>query len=152
MPTPELVSDGIFRVEDGRPILLGSRCITCSNHMFPRQSGCPRCLSIEQADIDLATRGRLWAWTVQAFPPKSPPYLGRIGDDFVPFGVGYVELAGQLRVESRLTVADPKLLRSGMEMELVLDSLVASTDGTEILTFAFSPVEHHFNGREMIDD
>ena len=37
-------------------------------------------------------RGRLWAWTTQDFPPPSPPYAGPTGEDFVPFGVGYVEL------------------------------------------------------------
>ena len=66
----------------------------------------------------LARRGRLWAWTTQAFPPPSPPYAGPAGKDFVPFGVGYVELPGEVKVETRLTEADPDVLRTGMEMEL----------------------------------
>ena len=41
----------------------------------------------------LARRGTLWAWTTQSFPPP-PPYAGPTGKDFVPFGVGYVELPG----------------------------------------------------------
>ena len=55
----------------------------------------------------LARRGRLWAWTTQDFPPPSPPYAGPTGKDFVPFGVGYVELPGEVKVETRLTEADP---------------------------------------------
>ena len=47
--------------------------------------------------------GRLWAWTTQEFPPPSPPYTGPTGDDFVPYGVGYVELGDEVRVETRLT-------------------------------------------------
>ena len=67
----------------------------------------------------LARRGRLWAWTTQDFPPPSPPYAGPTGSDFVPFGVGYVELPGEVKVETRLTESDPDVLAPGMEMELV---------------------------------
>ncbi len=67
----------------------------------------------------LARRGRLWAWTTQDFPPPSPPYAGPTGKDFVPFGVGYVELPGEVKVETRLTEADPERADAGMEMELV---------------------------------
>jgi uncharacterized OB-fold protein len=140
MSTTVAVADGIFILRDGRPVLLGSRCTNCDNHMFPRQNGCPRCMSSEQDDVELATTGTLWSWTVQAFPPKAPPYLGPIGDDFVPFGVGYVELPGEVRVEARLTEADPDRLEIGMPMELVVDTLGNDDDGNEIITYAFAPV------------
>jgi len=54
--------------------------------------------------------------------------------------VGYVELPGQLRVESRLTIADPEQLKIGMEMELVLDPLCIDEDGNQVVTYAFAPV------------
>ena len=88
----------------------------------------------------LARRGRLWAWTTQDFPPPSPPYAGPTGKDFVPFGVGYVELPGEVKVEARLTEADPDALRTGMEMELVLVPFRTDDDGNEVVTFAFRPV------------
>lgn len=140
MSTTVAVADGIFILRDGRPVLLGSRCTNCDNHMFPRQNGCPRCMSSEQDDVELATTGTLWSWTVQAFPPKAPPYLGPVGDDFVPFGVGYVELPGEVRVEARLTESDPDRLEIGMPMELVVDTLGNDDDGNEIITYAFAPV------------
>jgi uncharacterized OB-fold protein len=87
----------------------------------------------------LARRGRLWAWTTQEFPPPSPPYAGPSDDAFVPFGVGYVELGGEVKVESRLTRADG--LEIGMEMELVLVPFRADADGNEVVTFAFRPVD-----------
>ena len=142
MTTIVAVADGIFEIRDGKPVLLGTRCTNCDNHMFPRQTGCPRCLFNEQEDVELATRGTLWTWTVQAFPPKAPPYLGPVGDDFEPYGVGYVELPGQLRVEGRLTNADPEKLQIGMEMELVLDPLTIDEDGNQVVTYAFAPVEN----------
>lgn len=139
MTTTVAVADGIFEIRDGKPVLLGSRCTNCDNHMFPRQKGCPRCLFDEQVDVELASEGTLWTWTVQAFPPKSPPYLGPVGDEFEPYGVGYVELPGQLRVEGRLTVADPDQLQIGMPMELVLDPLTIDEDGNQVVTYAFAP-------------
>ena len=149
MSTTVAVADGIFTFDDGQPRLLGSRCVNCGNHMFPRQSGCPKCMFDEQEDVELATEGTLWTWTVQAFPPKAPPYLGPIGDDFVPYGVGYVELPGQLRVEARLTVSDPAQLTVGMPMKLVLDRLGVYEDGNDIVTYAFAPLDAANNEGEQ---
>ena len=42
----------------------------------------------------------LWTWTTQGFEPK-PPYVA--DGEFEPYGVGYVEFPGFLRVEGRLT-------------------------------------------------
>jgi uncharacterized OB-fold protein len=85
----------------------------------------------------LSRHGRLWAWTTQEFPPPSPPYVGPTGDAFVPFGVGYVELAGEVKVETRLTETEG--LRIGMGMELVLVPFRTDDDGNEVVTFAFRP-------------
>jgi len=108
--------------------------------MFPVQSGCPKCAGSDTEPVELERRGTLWTWTIQGFPPKSPPYLGN--DDpatFEPFGVGYVELPGQVKVETRLTVSDPAQLQIGMEMELVIVPLTTDDAGDEIVTFAFAP-------------
>jgi len=86
----------------------------------------------------LPRRGRLWAWTTQEFPPPSPPYSGAVGDAFVPFGVGYVELPDEVKVETRLTTANG--LRIGMDMELVLVPFRTDDAGNEVVTFAFRPV------------
>jgi uncharacterized OB-fold protein len=91
------------------------------------------------AEEELPRRGRLWAWTTQHFPPP-PPYAGPTGADFVPFGVGYVELDGVVKVETRLTESDPDALQQGMEMELVLVPFRTDDDGNEVVTYAFRPV------------
>jgi len=104
MPTQVPVAQGVFTWPSESPRLIGSRCRNCNNHMFPVQNSCPRCTGTDTEEVELSPRGTLWAWTVQGFPPKSPPYAG---DDnpltFKPFGVGYVELPGQCKVETRLT-------------------------------------------------
>ena len=134
------VAEGIFTFPSAEPQLIGSRCSLCGIVTFPAQDSCPRCAATEMVEQLLARRGRLWAWTIQDFPPPSPPYTGPAGKDFVPFGVGYVELPGEVKVEARLTESDPDVLVPGMEMELVLVPFRTDDDGNEVVTFAFRPL------------
>lgn len=72
---------------------------------------------------------------MQRFEPKEP-FCG--AGPFEPYGVGYVDLGGEVLVESRLTTADPGQLEIGMPVELVLEPF-ATNVGTAALTFAFRP-------------
>ena len=132
------IAEGLFTWPSDEPRLIGGRCADCGTHNFPLQDGCPRCSGAQIERVELARRGTLWTWTVQAFAPKSPPYL-EFDEPFEPYGVGYIDLPGQLRVEARLTVADPEQLQIGMEMELVVLA-IGTVDGQEIVTFAFRPL------------
>ena len=118
-------------VMTAEPRLLGSRCERCGTVTFPRQGSCPRCTSLDVSEHQLATRGTLWSWTIQCFEPK-PPYVA--DGAFEPYGVGYVELPGEVRVETRLTVAEPEQLRIGMAMEL---TTIPAHGGK--VTYAFRP-------------
>ena len=138
--TPVPVAEGIFTWPSEAPQLIGSRCTACGIVTFPSQESCPGCASTDMEEHLLPRRGRLWAWTTQEFPPPSPPYAGANGDAFTPFGVGYVELPGEVKVEARLTEADPEALGVGMEMELVVVPFRTDDDGSEVVTFAFRPV------------
>lgn len=109
--------------------------------MFPVQAGCPKCSGDTTETVTLGRRGTLWTWTIQGFPPKAPPYAGDTDPKtFQAFGVGYVELPGEVKVEARLTEADPERLKIGMEMELVIVPLTTDDNGDEVVTFAFAPV------------
>ena len=132
------VAVGVVSFPAAEPQLIGSKCGACGIVTFPVQDSCPRCSSTDMAEHLLGRRGRLWAWTTQEFPPPSPPYAGPTGDAFVPYGVGYVELAGEVRVETRLTTTQG--LRVGMDMELVLVPFRTDDAGNEVMTFAFRPV------------
>jgi uncharacterized OB-fold protein len=134
------IAEGLFTWPAAEPQLLGDRCGACGIVTFPKQASCPRCASTDMREHRLARRGRLWAWTTQHFAPPSPPYAGPVGDAFVPFGVGYVDLAGEVKVEARLTESDPERLAEGMEMELVVVPFRTDAQGNEVVTFAFRPI------------
>ena len=124
---------------DAEPALIGSRCGSCHATTFPVQRRCPGCSSATMSPEHLPRHGTLVAWTTQGFPP-GPPYKGPSGKDFVPFGVGLVQLGDVLRVEGRLTENDPAKLIFGMEVELTMMAFATDADGDELVTFAFRPV------------
>lgn len=124
---------------DEDPALIGSECGNCGATVFPAQEHCPKCSKAEMSDVPLPRRGTLVAWTTQGFPPGAP-YAGPTGKDFVPFGVGLVQLDDVVRVEGRLTENDPAKLQFGMEVELVMVPFAVDVDGDEVVTFAFRPV------------
>ncbi len=130
------IAEGLFELVDGAPVLIGSRCTACGTVAFPSQGSCPRCTSEAVQRHLLARTGTLWTWTTQGFRPKSPPYTGP--DEFVPYGVGYVELGGEIRVEGVLTEADPERLQIGMPMHLVARDALG-VGGEVCVTFAFAP-------------
>jgi uncharacterized protein len=136
------VAEGLF-TWPGQPRLIGGMCAACGTTTFPVQGSCPRCTGTGLRAVPLATTGRLWTWTVQAFEPK-PPYAA--DGPFTPYGVGYVELAtedgsGAVLVESRLTETDPGRLEIGALMRLTFIPLRRDASGAHVMTFAFEPAE-----------
>ncbi|MET7731954.1 OB-fold domain-containing protein [Streptomyces sp. NPDC005402] len=136
------VTEGLFTWPPGdeNPLrLIGSACADCGLVSFPAAPTCVRCASTEAKQRLLADRGTLWTYTTQDFRPPSPPYDGPAA--FEPYAVGYVELPGELLVEARLTEPDPEKLRIGQPMRLTLVPYTVRDDGTEVVTFAFTPAE-----------
>jgi uncharacterized OB-fold protein len=131
------VADGLFEWPSEAPRLLAGRCGACGTVAFPRAESCARCSASPLEQIALPREGRLWSFTVQRFRPKEP-YDGP--QEFSPYGVGYVELAGQVIVEGRLTVADPAALKIGDRVEVCVVPYTTAADGSEVVTFAFRPV------------
>ena len=133
---PVSLHDGVVTGTADAPELVGSRCRRCGVVAFPRQASCAACTSSDVEERRLARRGTLWTWTIQCFAPKSPPYDGPV--DFAPFPLGYVELTGEVKVETRLVDVTPDQLRIGMPMELVL---IPAPGADDTMTYAFRPIE-----------
>jgi uncharacterized OB-fold protein len=124
------VADGPVEIVDGAARLVAGRCVACASMSFPSRGRCPSCGGAVERVL-LPSRGTLWTWTTQGFEPK-PPYVG--DGEFRPYGVGYVEFDGLLRVEGRLTEAEPDRLAIGMPMEVIAVERAGRT------TYAFTPV------------
>jgi uncharacterized protein len=131
-PRQEVVAEGLFTWPSEEPRLIASRRDGVLS--FPARP--------DEERVLLSTRGSLWGFTTQQFRPPSPPYDGDdTAETFVPYALGYVELPGELLVQARFTESEPDRLRIGQEMELRIVPYTTRPDGTEVLTFAFAPVD-----------
>ena len=135
------VAPEVFTMPPEVPQLIGSRCEDCDAITFPVYPACPRCGATSMSPMLLPRRGTLVAWTTQEFLPKEPYASGETEETFCPYGVGLVQLGDLVRVEARLTEADPDALTFGMEVETVLVPLRTQHDGTEVLMHAFAPLQ-----------
>ena len=134
------IGEGLFTWPSDKPALLASRCQNCGRAAFPAQASCAACCSTDVVSEELPREGTLWTYTIQRFMPKRPYNTGETQETFQPYGVGYVELPGGVRVEGRLTESDPEKLEIGMPMEVVFYPIRKDEDGAAVINFAFSPL------------
>ena len=120
------IAEGLW-TDGAEPRLIGGR-LPSGKIVFPLPVG-DAAQDVEP--YGLARNGTLWSWTRQDFKPKEP-YDGP--EEFQPFLLGYVELPGEVIVETRIVDATLADLRLGMAMEFV----IAPFDATRS-TFAFRP-------------
>jgi len=133
------IAEGLFTWPAAEPALLCSRCQDCGTAAFPAASSCMACSGQNVEIEELPGRGTLWTWTVQQFMPKSPYKTDETMETFKPYGVGYVELPGGVRVEGRLTENNPENLQIGMEMQVVFAPIRTEDNGDEVISFFFKP-------------
>ncbi|MFT4520124.1 MAG: putative OB-fold protein [Halioglobus sp.] len=133
------IAEGLFSWPSANPALLCSRCQDCGVASFPAAEFCLACSGQSVAVEELPSRGTLWTWTVQQFMPKTPYNSGETAETFKPYGVGYLELPGGLRVEGRLTENNPEKLHIGMEMDVVFAPYRTEDNGDEVINFFFKP-------------
>jgi len=132
----EPIAEGLFEVVGGAARLIGGRRKSDGRIVFPQPTGAE---AENYEPVRLSPEGRLWSFTVQRFRPKSPPYAG--DDDeksFRPYALGYVELPGEVIVESRIETNDFAALKIGAPMRLKL--VPFRKTGGEVLAYAFEPV------------
>jgi uncharacterized OB-fold protein len=137
-----LITEGLFRVEGERAVLLGSRRRSTGVVKFPAER--PELFDASpetQADIEpleLSTEGTLYTFTTQEFAPPLPYKGSRDPKKFKPYVVGFVELAEGLLVESLIIDAAAGDLRIGEPLVSATTTLETEA-GDTLLTFAFRP-------------
>lgn len=133
--------EGLYTWPAERPQMLGSRCNQCGETAFPAQDDCRHCSASDSTVVPIGDRGILWTWTIQGFMPKTPYNSGETEETFAPYGVGYVEMPGGVRVEARLRENTPEQLRIGMPMQLEIVPFRRDDGGNELMTYVFRACE-----------
>lgn len=141
MSADKPLHEGLFSWPSTSPSLLGTRCMDCGEHAFPSQDSCRACSGQNMVPADLGSEGTLWTWTIQSFMPKTPYNTDETPETFSPYGVGYVELACGLKVESRLRENTPDNLKIGMPMKLEIIPMRKDDEGADLVTFQFCSAE-----------
>jgi uncharacterized protein len=132
--------EGWFTLDEDAPALLGSKCTTCGNFAFPRETYfCrnPTCPGTEFTETELSRTGKVWSYTDACYqPPK--PYES--ADPYAPFAIAAVELAAERMVVMGQVVPGVGVgdLAVGDEVELVLGTLYED-DEHEYLVWKWRP-------------
>jgi uncharacterized protein len=134
----ELIAEGLFRVDDGRAVLFGSRRRSTGLVKFPAER--PELFdgTDDIEPIELSTAGTLYTFTTQEFPPPLPYRGVRDPAEFKPYVVGFVELGEGVIVESLIVNVAAKELSIGQRLESTT-TVLKTADGQSLTTFAFQP-------------
>jgi uncharacterized OB-fold protein len=132
--------EGWFTLDERDPHLLGTRCTACGTYHFPKESAfCrnPHCAGSAFEQVELSSRGRLWSYTDNRYPPP-PPYVA--GEPFEPYAIAAVELEREKLVVLGQVVAGvgSERLEVGAEMQLALERLYED-DGHEYVVWKWRP-------------
>jgi uncharacterized OB-fold protein len=124
--------DGVLlpTAEDGRPRLLIAQCEACEARFFPPRERCAACSGTDMSAAEAPTDGELYTWTVIR-------ELGRPMEGFVPYVVGQVDLADDLRVTG-IVQCDPDELEVGMKLRVCLIPQGRDDEG-ELVGYGFEP-------------
>lgn len=133
------VIEGLMQDLPDGPRLIGARCNSCEHTYFPRVPSCrnPDCEGGQLEEAVLPDRGVLYSYTVQHY---RPPPLFRV-DDWKPYAIGLVEMAGGIRIMGILRGIEHAQLRIGQAVRLVSDMLFVDDDGAEVVTYMFAPAD-----------
>ncbi|WP_296678878.1 OB-fold domain-containing protein [Novosphingobium sp.] len=124
------IAEGLW-TDEAKPRLIGGR-LQSGQIVFPMPEG-DAAQGVEP--YNLSRKGTLWSFTSQDFRPKSPyEGPGEGPHDFKPYLIGYIELPGEVIVESLIVDATLNELRLGMPMEFAVVPFNAKHT-----TFAFRP-------------
>lgn len=131
------IGEGLFVIPlspSEKPYLVGSKCRSCGEIVFPPRYCCRRCSSRDLEEVALSRRAKLCAFTsiLVKLPGATldPPYL-----------VGIVELPERERIRTLLTDCSPASLNIGDEMELVIDVVYKDELNREVLGWKFKPTK-----------
>jgi uncharacterized OB-fold protein len=133
---------GWFTLDEEDPRLLGTRCGACGSYFFPKETfRCrnPRCQSDDLGEVELSSRGTIWSYTVNHYPPP-PPALSP--EPFRPYAIAAVELSEErIVILGQVPHGSESDLALGASADLVVDTLYED-DEAEYLVWKWRPVKN----------
>lgn len=128
------VQEGLFDFPPAKgrhPALLANTCRNCGKCFFPKRTICPYCFEQGQLeDIVLDRKGVIYAVTVVHI--SSPSGIE------APYAYGYVNIpVNKIRIPALFTGDHPSAFHSGMEVELVLETIRTNSRGQQIIGYKF---------------
>ncbi len=130
---PSPLVDGMFKIVDGRPVLLISRCGACNERFFPPRERCAACSTDDIQTEEASQDGELYTWTVVR-------ELGGQREGFIPYVVGQIDLAGGPRVTGVVS-CELDAPTIGMPVRLCLVPQGHDDDGNELVGYGFEPAD-----------
>lgn len=138
--------EGLFHQPESpgdQPYLIGNRCRECGFVSFPKLMTCPRCVKKgTMEEYHLARRGKvdMFASCFAALPGFKAPSVQ-----------GYITLEDGGRLWSLITgvnAEDTGAIKTGDEVELVIEKLRDDADGSEVMSYKFRPVAVESKGKD----
>lgn len=127
------INEKFFGETQEGPTLIGSKCRSCGKVHFPQTNVCDQCFARGDMDIvPLNKEGKLFTYTI----------LDKTARSRVPYAFGFVELPKEkLRFFTVLTECEPfdKVLKIGMDLEVVFEPILTEKDGTQKVGYKFRP-------------
>jgi uncharacterized OB-fold protein len=119
------------------PCLLGNRCRSCQNVVFPKMPVCPACGANGQMDqIEIGRTGKIYSHTIAHFAPKGFK---------APFFQVFIDLPEGPRIFSLVGAECPVesgALEDGMEMRLVIEPIADTPENRDIFSYKYVPANN----------
>lgn len=117
--------------------LLGNRCRSCGNVVFPKMPVCPACgTNGEMDEVEIGRSGKIYSHTIAHFAPKGFK---------APFFQMFVDLPEGPRIFSLVGAECPVergALEDGMEVRLVVEPIADTPENRDVMTYKYVPAKN----------
>ena len=124
------LSEKYLQLPDKLP---GSKCRECGETYYPRRWGCSSCTSLNMEDIFLTPKGKLDSYTTLTVSPPGSVMAA-------PYSIGRIITPERAYITAVLTEPDPRKLKIGMDMEMVVEKVRKNGAGDDVMAYKFKPV------------
>lgn len=118
----------------GQSTLEGSRCPQCGDTFYPPREVCLSCYHQGLDPVALSRTGSVYTFTIARLAP--PKVIVQ-----APYVIAQVQLPENVTIATILTEIDPRDVRIGMLVELVVEKASVNSEGAEVITFKFRPAK-----------